>query len=130
MNQWIGSIAAAELLDVYRPQTWRRFALTGPLSAVTIVAMLFCSRMLKPTLPTPPAHNAIEAQLVEVIPPQPAGLQGGAAPAPLKPKIVPQPQPAKHANAVAARHPKIVAPPIISPCETSAVGAGPSGPSA
>src|ERR1700693_213270 len=113
MNQWIGPIVEPALEEIYRPQPWRRFALTGPLSALTILAMLLGSRFLKPSLPTPPAHNAIEAQLVEIVPPQPAGLQGGAAPAPLKPKPVEKPQPPKHTKTVVAHHPKIEAPPII-----------------
>jgi protein TonB len=121
MNQWIGATAEE---DIYRPQPWRRFVLTGPLAIIAMVAMLLGSRFLKPSLPHPPEHNAIEAQLVEVVPPKPAGLQGGAAPVAAKPKLVEKP----HPKTVAAHHPKLVAPPIISPSETSEVGTGPSVP--
>jgi protein TonB len=127
MNQLIRPIVEPEIDEIYRPQPWRRFALTGPLSAATIIAMLLGSTMVKPSLPTPPAHNAIEAQLVELVPPQPAGLQGGAAPAPVKPKPVEKPKPAKHTKTVTP-HPKVEAPPIISPSETSDFGSGPSVP--
>ncbi len=118
MNQWIGKIVEVE---IYRPQPWRRFALTGPLSAVTIVAMLLGARFIKPTLPAPPQFNAIEAQLVEVVPPKPAGLQGGATAVPAKRKPVEKPHPKAETH-----HPKIEAPPMISPSETSEVGTGPS----
>jgi protein TonB len=124
MNQWIGPIVEPEIDEIYRPQPWRRFVLTGPLSMVTILAMLLGSRFLKPSLPTPPAHNAIEAQLVDLVPPQPAGLQGGAAPAPAKPKPIEKP----HPKTVASHRPKVEAAPIISPSETSDVGTGPSVP--
>jgi protein TonB len=60
------------------------------------------------------------------VPPQPAGLQGGAAPAPAKPKPVEKPHP-QHKTAV-ARRPKVEEPPIISPSETSELGRGPSVP--
>ena len=126
MNQWVGTIVEPELLEVYRPQPWRRFALTGPLAALAIAAMLLSSTMIRPALPKPPPNNAIEAQLVEVVPPQPAGLQGGAAPVPVKTKPVVKPKP-EH-KAVATHHPKVEAPPIISPSETSEVGGGPSVP--
>ncbi len=126
MNQWIGDIAQD---DLDRPPPWRRFALTGPLAIVTIIAMLWGSRLVKPSLPSPREYNAIEAQLVEVIPPKPAGLQGGAAPVPLKPVEKPHPQ---HPKSVATHHPKVQAkveaPPVISPSETSEVGSGPSVP--
>jgi periplasmic protein TonB len=126
MNQWIGAAAGPELDEVYRSQPWRRFALTGPLAAATILAMLLGARFLKPNLPPPPPHNAIEAQLVEVLPPpKPAGLQGGAAPAPVKPKPAEKPHPE---HKTVAHHPKVEAPPIISPSETSEVGEGPSVP--
>ncbi len=123
MNQWIGSVAEEE---IYRPQPWRRFVVTGPLAVISIIAMLLGSRFLKPSLPHPPEHNAIEAQLVEVIPPKPAGLQGGPAAAPVKPRTVETPPPRQGA----AHHPKIEkpAPPIISPSETSEVGTGPAVP--
>jgi protein TonB len=124
MNQWIGSLAEPEDSDFYRPPTWRRFVLTGPLSVLTMIAMLLGSRFLKPSLPTPPEHNAIEAQLVEVVPPKPAGLQGGAAPVAMKPKPVAKPHP-QHKTEV-ARRPKIETPPPISASETSAVGGGPT----
>jgi len=121
MNQWIGPIIEEE---IYRPQPWRRFALTGPLAVISMVAMLLGSRFIKPSLPHPPEHNAIEAQLVEVVPPKPAGLQGGPAAAPVKPK-----QPEKpHPKTVATHHAKVEAPPLISPSETSEVGTGPSVP--
>jgi len=124
MNQWIGTVAKLELDEAYRPPSWRRFALTGPLATVTIIAMLLGSRMLKPSLPPPPENNAIEARLVEVIPPpKPAGLQGGEALAPVAPKPAAKPHP-RHKE----MSPKVVAPPIISPSETSTVGAGPSVP--
>jgi len=122
MNQWIGPIVEEEM--IYRSQPWHRFALTGPLSVVTVVAMLLGSRFIKPTLPHPPEHNAIEAYLVEVPPPKPAGLQGGPAAAPIKPKPVEKP----HPKTVATHHPKVEAPPVISPSETSEVGTGPSVP--
>jgi protein TonB len=125
MNQWIGPIVEE---DIYRPQPWQRFALTGPLSIVTIVAMLLGSRFIKPSLPHPPQYNAIEAQLVEVLPPKPAGLQGGPAAVPVKPKPVEKPHPEKHPKTVATHHPKVEAPPVISPSETSNVGTGPSVP--
>jgi protein TonB len=125
VNQWIGPIVEDE---IYRPQPWRRFALTAPLSVVTIVAMLLGSRFIKPSLPHPRDYNAIEAQLVEVLPPKPAGLQGGPAAAPLKPKPVEKPHPEKHPKTVVTHRPKVEAPPIISPSETSDVGAGPSVP--
>jgi protein TonB len=121
MNQWIGPIVDD---DIYRPQPWRRFVVTGPLAVIAMIAMLLGSRFLKPSLPHPPEHNAIEAQLVEVVPPKPAGLQGGPAAAPVKPKTVEKP----HPKTVAAHHPKIEAPSLISPSETSAVGTGPSVP--
>ena len=80
--------------------------LTGPLAVISMIAMLLGSRFLKPSLPHPPEHNAIEAQLVEVVPPpKPAGLQGGPAAAPVKPKTVEKP----HPKTVAAHHPKVVA---------------------
>lgn len=121
MNQWIGILAEEE---IYRPQRWQRFALTGPLAVIAIIAMLSGSRFLKPSLPHPPEHNAIEAQLVEVVPRKPAGLQGGAAPVAMKPKTVEKP----HPKQVAAYHPKVEARPVISPSETSEVGTGPSVP--
>jgi len=108
----------------YRPGLEGRFAVTGPMAVVAIIAMLLGARFIKPNLPHPRTGNAIEAQLIEVVPPQPAGLQGGAAPAPAKPKPVEKPHP-KHKIAV-ARRPKIETPPIISPSETSEVGTGPS----
>lgn len=117
-------VAYAE--DLYRPRPWRRFAITGPMAVVAMVAMLLGSTLIKPDLPHPHARNAVEAWLVEVVPPQPAGLQGGAALAPAKPKPVEKPKP-QHKTAV-ARRPKVVAPPIISPSETSEVGTGPSVP--
>ena len=111
--------------DFYRPPSWRRFAVTGPLSVLTMLAMLLGSRFLKPSLLEPPEHNAIEAQLVQVIPPpKPAGLQGGAAPVAIKPKPVERPHP-QHKTVVAHR-PKIETPPPIAASETSAVGGGPS----
>ena len=65
-NLWVG------LADdvFYRPQTWKRFALTAPLAVVTPIAMVLGSRFIKPTLPEPPHHNAIEARLVMVLPPR------------------------------------------------------------
>jgi periplasmic protein TonB len=121
MNQWIGNTAEAALLDIYRPEPWRHFALTGPLSAVTIFLMLIGSRFLKPDLPRPPAHNAVEAQLVEVItPPKPAGLQGAPA-ATVTVKSKPHPK-------TVARRPKTEPLPLITHSETSEVGAGPSVP--
>src|SRR5713226_6188443 len=63
MNQWIGPIVVEE--EFYRPQPWRRFALTGPLAVVTILAMMLGSRFIKPTLSPPREYNAIEAQLIE-----------------------------------------------------------------
>jgi protein TonB len=119
MNQWIGPIVEPQ---IYRPEPWQRFALTGPLAAVSIVVMLLGSTLVKPTLPHPPEYNAIEARLVEVLPPKPAGLQGGSVPA--KPKPVEKP----HRKTVATHHPKVEAPPLISPSETSEVGTGPSVP--
>jgi periplasmic protein TonB len=117
MNQWIGHVAEE---DLYRPQPWRRFVVTGPLSLLALIAMLMGSRYLKPSLPHPPEHNAIEAQLIELVPPKPAGLQGGPAAAAVKPKTVEKPK------AMAMHHPKVEAPPVIAPSETSAVGTGPS----
>ncbi len=123
MNQWIGPLIED---DFFRPEPWRHFVVTAPLSVLALIAMLFGSRYLKPSLPHPPEHNAIEARLIEVIPPPtPAGLQGGAAPAVVaKPKTVEKPHPKK----VATLHPKVVAPPLIAPSETSEVGSGPSVP--
>jgi protein TonB len=123
MNQWIGTLVED---DFYRPEPWRHFALAGPLAVITLMAMLLGSKYLKPSLPRPPEHNAIEARLVELVPPKPAGLQGGAAAATVavKPKTVEKPHPKK----VATLHPKVVAPPVISPSETSEVGTGPSVP--
>ncbi len=122
MNQWIGPIVEEEM--IYRSQPWQRFALTGPLAVVSIMAMLLGSRFIKPSLPHPPEHNAIEAYLVEVVPPKPAGLQGGPAAALVKPKPVEK----SHPKRVATHHPKVEAPPVISPSETSEVGTGPSVP--
>jgi periplasmic protein TonB len=121
MNQWIGVLAEDE---IYRPAPWLRFAVTGPLSVIAIVAMLLGSRFIKPSLPHLHESNAIEARLVDVVPPKPAGLQGGAAAAPVKPKTVEKP----HPKTMATHHPKVEAPPIISPSETSEVGSGPSVP--
>src|ERR1700690_1213674 len=90
MNQWIGVLAEDA---IYRPAPWRRVAVTGPLSVIAIVAMLLGSRFIKPSLPHPHESNAIEARLVDVVPPKPAGLQGGAAAAPVKPKPVEKPHP-------------------------------------
>lgn len=118
MNQWIGNTAEPALFDIYRPQPWRRFVLTGPLSAVTILLMLIGSRFLKPNLPPPPAHNAVEAQLVEVITPKPAGLQGAPA-ATVTVKSKPHPK-------TVARRPKAEPLPVITHSETSEVGGGPS----
>ncbi len=126
MNQWIGAIVEEE--EIIRPRPWRRFAIAGPLAAVTIFAMLLSTKMLKPTLPAPPPHNAVEAQLVELVPPQPAGLQGGAAPAPVKPKRVEKPQPPRHARIAATPHPNVEARPPISPSETGKAGRGPGVP--
>ncbi len=108
--------------DYYRPPSWRRFAVTGPLSVLTMIAMLLGSRFLKPSLPTPPEHNAIMAQLVEIVPPKPAGLQGGSSPVAMKPILTQHPQ---HKTEVAHR-PRIETPPPIAASETSAVGGGPS----
>ena len=124
MNQWIGPIAE---LEVYRPPSWRRFALTGPLAAMAILAMLAASTMLKPPRPRHIEYNAIEARLVDVSPPpQPAGLQGGSAPVPMKPKPAEKP----HHKTAEVHHPKVekTAPPVISPSETSEVGTGPAVP--
>jgi protein TonB len=118
MNQWIGVLMEEE---IYRPEPWRRFVVTGPLSIVAVVAMLLGSRFVKPSLPQPREHNAIEAQLIEVIPPKPAGLQGGPAAAPVKRTEKPRPK-------NVATHPKVELVPRITPSETSAVGAGPSVP--
>jgi periplasmic protein TonB len=124
MNQWIGHSAAMD--DLYRPEPWRHFVVTAPLSVVAIIAMLLGSRFLKPSLPHPHESNAIEAQLVEVTPPKPAGLQGGASAVPVKPKPAEKP----HPKPVPQHHPKVAnpAPPVISPSETSEVGTGPSVP--
>jgi protein TonB len=119
MNQWLGPIVEEE---IYRLPPWHRFALTGPLAVVSIVAMLLGSRFVKPSLPHPPEYNAIEARLVEVLPPKPAGLQGGSVPA--KPKLVEK----THPKTVATHHPKVELRPLISPSETSEVGTGPSVP--
>ena len=121
MNQWIGPIAEPEL---YRPQPWRRFALTGPLAAMAILAMLAASTMLKPPRPRHLEYNAIEARLVEVLPPQPAGLQGGSAPVPMKAKPAEKP----HHKTTAHPHKVEAPPPVISPSETSEVGTGPAVP--
>jgi periplasmic protein TonB len=121
MNQPIGSNVHD---GFYRPGLEGRFAVTGPMAVVAIIAMLLGTRFIKPNLPHPRTGDAIEARLVEIVPPQPAGLQGGAAPA--KPKPVEKPHP-QHKTAV-ARRPKVEAPPIISPSETSEVGTGPSVP--
>jgi protein TonB len=123
MNQWIGPLIEE---DFYRPASWQHFAVTGPLAVLAVIAMLLGSGFLKPSLPHPPEHNAIEAQLVMVEPPKPAGLQGGAAPAAIQPKPVVKPHP-QH-KPVVVHHPKVEAPPVISPSETSEVGAGPSVP--
>ena len=123
MNQWIGKTAEAALLDIYRPDPWRRFALTGPLSAVTILAMLLGSRFLKPSLPPPPQHNAIEARIVEIEAPKPAGLQGAPATVTVKPKTAEKPHPKK-----VTQRPKSEPLPVITHSETSAVGGGPSVP--
>jgi len=124
MNQWIGHSAAMD--DLYRPEPWRHFVVTAPLSVVAIIAMLLGSRFLKPSLPHPHESNAIEAQLVEVTPPKPGGLQGGASTVPVKPKPAEKP----HPKPVPQHHPKVAnpAPPVISPSETSEVGTGPSVP--
>jgi periplasmic protein TonB len=127
MNQWIGPIVPPEIFEIYRPQPLRRFALAGPLAAIAVVAMLLGSRFLKPNLPPPPSHNAIEAQLVQLEPPKPAGLQGGPAAAPAKPKPIEKPHPE---HKTVTHHPKVEAPPIISPSETSEFGTGPSVPTA
>jgi periplasmic protein TonB len=108
-----------------RPGLEGRFAVTAPMAVVALIAMLFSARFIKPNLPHPRTGDAIEARLVEIVPPQPAGLQGGAAPAP-KPKPAAKPHP-QHKTAV-ARRPKVEAPPIISPSETTEVGKGPSVP--
>src|SRR5579872_1262157 len=114
-NQWVGLPDD----EFHRPQTWKRFAITAPLSVVTLIAMVIGSRFIKPTLPEPPQHNAIEARLVMVLPPpQPAGLQGGPAAAAVKPKTIEKP----HPKTVATKRPKIETPPLISPSETSEVG--------
>ena len=89
-----------------------------------MMAMLLGSRFIKPTLPHPREYNAIEARLVEVLPPPPAGLQGGPAAAPVKPKPAEKP----HRKTAATHHPKVEVPPLISPSETSEVGTGPSVP--
>ena len=128
MNQWIGAMTEPEDSDIYRPTAVA--AIRGDRStggASTMLAMLLGSRFLKPSLLDPPEHNAIEAQLVEVIPPpKPAGLQGGAAPVAIKPKTVERPHP-QHKTVVAHR-PKIETPPPIAASETSAVGSGPAVP--
>jgi len=114
-NLWVGLPDD----EFYQPQTWKRFVLTGPLSVVTLIAMVIGSRFIKPSLPEPPAHNAIEARLVMVLPPaQPAGLQGGPATATVKSKPI-RPKPV-------VKRPPIETPPLISPNATSKVGAGPS----
>jgi len=115
-NLWVG-LADDEF---YRPQTWKRFALTAPLSVVTLIAMVLGSRFIKPSLPEPPRHNAIEARLVMIVPPpQPAGLQGGPAQAVVKSKPI-------RPKTVVTHRPKIETPPLLSPNVTSKVGAGPS----
>jgi protein TonB len=60
---------------------WRRFAATGPLAVLTLVAMLLGSRFIKSSLSAPPHYDQVMATLVEPSPPPlPARLQGGAAP--------------------------------------------------
>jgi periplasmic protein TonB len=117
MNQWIGPDVA---LEIYRPEPWRRFALTGPLSVVTIIAMLLGSRFIKPSLPHPREYNAVEAQLVEVVSPKPAGLQGG--------ELAPKPVERRHPPKKVVTPPKVELAPTITRSETSEVGTGPSVP--
>ncbi len=61
---------------------WRRFAVTGPLAVLTLVAMFIGSGFIKTSLPAPPHYDQVMATLVVEPPPPPvpAGLQGGAAP--------------------------------------------------
>jgi protein TonB len=119
MNQWIGLTVEEE---IYRPPQWRRFALTGPLSAIAIMAMLLGSGLIKPALPRARESNAIEARIIELAPPQPAGLQGGAVP------VAPKPAEKPHRKAPEPRHPKVELAPTISPSETTEEGTGPSVP--
>ena len=115
-----------------RGQSQRRFAVTAPLAAAVTATLLVCASFVKPPVPHHHPSNAIEARLVEIVPPQPAGLQGGPAAVPVKPKPAEKPR----RKAAEPHHPKVeLAPPPISPSETSEVGTGPavpttSGPSA
>jgi periplasmic protein TonB len=107
-----------------RNQSRRRFAVTAPLAVLATAAMLLGAGLIRPPAPHHHPSNAIEARLIEVVPPQPAGLQGGPAAVPVKPKLAEKP----HRKRVATHHPKVEAPPLISPSETSEVGTGPSVP--
>ncbi len=95
---------------------WRRFAIAGPAAASAIALLLFCSRFIRPELPTPRTTSAVEVHLIQPAPPKPAGLQGGAALAPhAKPKRIARKPPVVHHKIVEAPHP----PPQVT---TSAVG--------
>jgi protein TonB len=94
-------------------QPWQRFAFAAPVSTAVILAMLLASTLIKPMLPHLRESNAIEAQLVEVIPPKPAGLQGGPAAVPAKPEPAQKP----HRKAAETKHPKVELAPPISPSE-------------
>ena len=63
--------------------TLRRFGVTVPLAMLTLVAMVFLSKLFPASLPPPPHYDVVMATIVEPPPPPPvpAGLQGGAAPA-------------------------------------------------
>jgi protein TonB len=75
------SRGAGDDLIVPKAAPWRRFAVTVPLAMLTLVAMVFCSRLIPSSLPPPPHYDVVMATIVEPpAPPVPAGLQGGAAP--------------------------------------------------
>ena len=103
-----------------RNESGRRLTVTVPLAVAFTAMLMVCASLVKPPKPHPHPSNAIEARLVEVLPAQPAGLQGGAAPAIAKPKPIEHPQ---H-KAVAHPHKVEAPPPVISPSETSEVGTG------
>jgi periplasmic protein TonB len=99
------------------------------MAIVTLAGMLYFSRFIKPNLPSPPPHNAVEVHLIQppVVPkPQhPAGLMGGATPAKPKPKprkrIVRKPPAPANAKSAAA---SVALPSPAGPAAKPAAGVG------
>lgn len=110
-----------------RTPPWRRFPLAGAGSAMALFLLLLgFAFVLKPRVTAFPPTSAIEARLVEVIPPKPAPAPKIVPSAPAK--IAPQMHPKRSAHREAPPKPKPVAPPPPAPEAASPFGSVPYAP--